>query len=179
MEEKEIWMPIEGYEGLYEVSNLGRVKRLLKTCKYINNKSSTPRTEHLKYPTLNNYGYYKVTLWKNNNRAFFYLHRIIAKAFIPNPDNKPEVNHINGIKTDNNLSNLEWVTTAENLRHAKLMGLNDVRGEKNGMSKIDPEFVPIIINSVIKSSKLSKLFNVDESTIDSIRKRKTWKHIII
>ena len=99
---EEIWKPIMGYEGLYEVSNLGRVKRLKKDKEFI-----------LK-PIINKFGYLHVSLSKNNIVKNYRIHRLVAETFIPNPDNKPDVDHINTIRTDNRVENLRWVTKQEN-----------------------------------------------------------------
>lgn len=103
---KEIWKPVAGYEGFYEVSNQGRVKRtknlketILKSCKHNN-------------------GYLKVMLCKNGKRQNVFIHRIVAQTFIQNPDDLPQVNHIDGNKENNITDNLEWVTHSENMMHA-------------------------------------------------------------
>lgn len=96
---KEIWKDIKGYEGIYQVSNLGKVKSLLR------NK--------LFKVSLNKYGYPRVS-FKNKT---YTVHRLVAEAFIPNPYNKPTVNHKNKIKTDNTVENLEWMTIGENNKH--------------------------------------------------------------
>jgi hypothetical protein len=103
METKEIWKDIEGYEGLYQVSNLGRIKSL--------NFKRSGKEGILKSNPEG--GYCAVTL-SHKRRGVFYIHRLVATAFIPNPENKPEVNHINHNKRDNRASNLEWVTQSEN-----------------------------------------------------------------
>lgn len=102
---EEIWRPIKNYEGLYEVSNLGRVKSL--------NYRRTGKEEILKN-TKNKNGYLVVCLFKNGNKKTFCIHRLVAEAFIPNPDNLPCVDHINTIKTKNEVTNLRWVTYEEN-----------------------------------------------------------------
>ena len=101
--EDEIWVDIKGYEGLYQVSNKGRVKKIYK-----NGKIRILKTR------LDNNGYLCVTLSKNNKPKIFKMHRLIATHFIPNPDNKPCVDHINTIRTDNRIENLRWVTKKEN-----------------------------------------------------------------
>ena len=110
-DQEEIWKDIEGYEGKYQVSNLGRVKKIYKTVQEKIIKSHI----HEEYCVIG--------LYKNSRRKSFRLHRLLAKAFIQNIDNKPYINHINGIKHDNRLENLEWVTQSENTQHAYDTGL--------------------------------------------------------
>ena len=101
MEDKEIWKDIEGYEGLYQISNLGRIK------------SSYNGKEKILKP-FDNHGYFRIQLYKNGVRKKETIHRLVAKAFIPNPENKPYIDHINTIRTDNRVENLRWVTHEEN-----------------------------------------------------------------
>ena len=108
----EIWKNVVDYEGLYQVSNLGRVKSLPKKMgRYV-------RGEYITSPMKSRNGYYMQNVRKFNMQKAMLVHRIVAIAFIPNPQNKPCVNHINGIKTDNRLENLEWVTAKENIIHS-------------------------------------------------------------
>lgn len=111
---REIWKPIKGYEGLYEVSNLGRVR------------SFHPHRK-VKYKILNpiemNIGYYKVTLYSKLKKEQKYIHKLVAETFIPNPKNFNVINHINGNKKDNNVENLEWCTQKHNMEQAFNMGL--------------------------------------------------------
>ena len=102
MDIQEIWKPIEGYEGLYEISNLGR----LRNSKGVIKKSQS-----------NGNGYKKVFLYRGGKGKRFFVHRLVAKAFIPNPENKPCVNHIDESRDNNVASNLEWVTQSENAMH--------------------------------------------------------------
>ena len=112
----------------------------------------------------------------------FLVHRLVAEAFIPNPKNKPFVNHKNGLKNDNNLNNLEWVTAKENSVHAVINKLNNpLRGENNGNSKLDVLKV-IDIRTKYDGKKhtfksLSKEYNVSKTLIGSIVNKKIWKHI--
>lgn len=104
----EEWKDIKGYEGLYQVSNLGRVKRL---------KGKYMKSERI-LKQVNAYnGYIVVCLCKHNKHKNFKVHRLVAEAFIPNPENKPTVNHIDEDKTNNVVSNLEWATMKEQNNH--------------------------------------------------------------
>lgn len=112
MNYKEVWVDIEGYEGLYQVSDLGRVKSLERLAKIWNGKRRAP--EHIiQQETINN-GYKRVTLCRENNRKRFLVHRLVAFAFIENTDNKPCVDHINGHSDDNRAINLRWASHSEN-----------------------------------------------------------------
>lgn len=116
----EIWKDIPNYEGLYQVSNLGRIKSIGRrvSWKFYDKPCARNHNERMITPEVGKIGYYRVGLCKNGKRTRYSLHRIIAKAFIPNPDNLPTVNHKNGIKTDNRLENLEWVSYSDNNLHA-------------------------------------------------------------
>ena len=105
--EGEEWRPILGYEGLYEVSNKARVRSIKDN---IYKLRSFPENARL--------GYCQASLSNNGTSKHHFLHRLVAQAFIPNPDNKPCINHIDGIRNNNDLSNLEWVTHQENTIHA-------------------------------------------------------------
>lgn len=111
----EIWRKIEGFEK-YEVSNLGRVRSL--------NYRKTKETKILK-PGKDKKGYLKVNLYKSSKHSSKRVHRLVATAFIPNLDNKTQVNHIDGNKQNNTVSNLEWCTNSENMQHAWRTGLRN------------------------------------------------------
>ena len=122
---KEIWKDIEGYEGYYQISNLGRVKSLER---YVNTRWETPRIEREKIlkSCPDSYGYLTNILSKENVKRRYYLHQLIAKAFIPNPHNKPCVNHKDLDRLNNNIDNLEWCTKSENTKHGWENGAFDV-----------------------------------------------------
>ena len=115
--ECEVFVDIQGYEGYYQVSNYGNVKSLDRVIKEKTGKTQTLKGRILK-PRINPGGYYHVGLGKNGTRATFAIHQLVARAFIPNPNKKRTVNHINGDKLSNSVSNLEWSTYSENLEHA-------------------------------------------------------------
>lgn len=116
----EVWKDIAGYEGLYQISNFGNVKSfyMWNINKYIKRKQ--PKILKL---TENEHGYYRVSLIKNKKRKHKRVHRLVAEAFIPNIENKPQVNHIDGNKQNNCVDNLEWATRDENMKHAWRTGL--------------------------------------------------------
>ncbi|MCI9110536.1 MAG: hypothetical protein HFH47_01840 [Bacilli bacterium] len=117
----EVWKDIEGYEGLYQVSNFGRIKSLKRTTKYQNSERRVK--EKIKGTFIGKQGYLRVELSKNGQNRKYNAHTLVAKAFLNKECKKLEVNHINGIKTDNRVENLEWCTRSENELHAYRIGL--------------------------------------------------------
>ena len=121
----EIWRKIEGFEK-YEVSNLGRVRSL--------NYRQTGESKTLRL-CKNSTGYLHVDLYKNGNRYYKKVHRLVANAFIPNIDNKPQINHIDGNKINNRVDNLEWVTASENIHHAWTTGICEAHNKGKQLSE--------------------------------------------
>ena len=157
---------IKGYEN-YLISNEGRVY----SCK---------RKKFLK-PRKHRCGYFQIGLRKNGVRKFYIIHRLVANAFIPNPENKRTVNHIDGCKTNNHASNLEWATDKENIRHAMDTGLRDNKGSKNGRVKLSENQV-LEIRRLYKTGDysqrgLAKMFCVHQTIIGRIIRRELWNHI--
>lgn len=114
---QEVWEPVKGYEGLYEVSNLGRVKSLYMFRHNINeNKLEKIRRDKILSQRIHKTGYMITSLSKNKKRKDFYTHRLVANAFIPNPEKKTYINHIDENKTNNKVENLNWCTQKENVR---------------------------------------------------------------
>ena len=129
--ENEIWKDVVGYEGIYEVSNLGKVKSVERDIKiHINGKLVIHHQKEVIMNQVNANGYFHTNLRDGKTRRMKLIHRLVAEAFIPNPENKETINHINGIKTDNRVENLEWATRSENTLHAIRTGLISVNSLK-------------------------------------------------
>ncbi|MFC0819748.1 NUMOD4 motif-containing HNH endonuclease [Moraxella marmotae] len=112
------WLPIKNYEGLYEVSEAGEVRSVDRLLYVTNQKERLFKGKVLSLVVNVQNRYPQISLWKNNKGTSYYIHRLVAEAFIPNPDNKPEVNHKDGNRQNNHVCNLEWVTSTENSQHA-------------------------------------------------------------
>ena len=182
--QEEIWKDIADYEGLYQVSNLGRVKSLPWAQKHQTGTYFTKRTRFIKISIGTGFnGYSCVALTKNSIQKGYFMHRVIAKAFIPNPENKPMINHINGVKTDNRIENLEWVTRSENTIHAFATGLNKPKfGVDNFNTKLSEEQVHEIRLRYSLGESTYKIFNSDDykisyTNVKDIVARRIWKHI--
>lgn len=124
------WRQVPGYEGLYEVSSDGRVRSV----EHVTNGVRKPSKE-LAVKVYKSHRYARVRLYKNMKSRDWMVHRLVAMAFVPNPDNKPQVNHIDGNKLNNKADNLEWCTQAENNRHAIDTGLQNPLVMLNGTKK--------------------------------------------
>lgn len=177
MEQVEIWKDVIGFEGIYQVSNLGRVKSLKRT-----KKDTIGRVRE--YPEivlkqmLSEKGYLQVNLYILSRNVPQRVARVVAQSFIPNPENKSQVNHINGIKTDNRVENLEWNTSLENIRHSIVNNIKKTaRGEQSGASKFKDEDIRYIRESNKIKYHLAKEYNVCITTITNIKNKITWKHI--
>ena len=168
----EQWKPIAGYEDAYEVSSLGRVKSLART--RFNSKASL--SSRVLVQSVGGHGYPTVSLWKEGLPIKLCVHRLVACAFVPNPEGKPEVNHKNGIKTQVNVDNLEWTTYLENTTHAFAKGLNPV-GSKRTQAKLDEADIVAIRASNFTQQALGKLYKVDPSLISRIVAGKRWHHV--
>ena len=171
----EIWIDIGihkeiDYTGLYMISNLGRVKS------FQNGK------ERFMAINLDKNGYPIVWLSKNKVVRYHFIHKLIAKAFIPNPENKKTINHKNGIKTDNRIENLEWLSIGENTKHAWDNKLIDRDGEKNcNVVLTEP-----VVKEILKDKKegmrkchsyLKYKHLISRGGFDGVWYRTTWKHI--
>lgn len=152
----EEWKDISGYEGLYKVSNLGNVYSF-KTNKIL----KTP---------IGKRGYPNLNLLKNGKQKLYVVHRLVAKAFIPNPDNKPEVNHIDGNKTNNCVDNLEWVTSRENTLHARKTGLHTSDGDKTVAQILNGQEIA----RYKSASEAERKTGINRSSISSVCRKYCW-----
>ena len=168
----EIWRDIKKGAGLYQISDCGRVKSLWYG------------KEKILRPTVNSAGYLHLTLCVNGKRIYCNVHVRVAEAFVPNPDNLPEVNHIDTNRLNNCAWNLEWTTQGENVRHAARMGLlNIYKGADNPCAKLTMEDARYIRRVYIShhpefgGRALAKKFGVVPQTIYDIIHGKTYKEI--
>lgn len=130
----EIWKDVVGWEGLYEVSNMGNVRSVDRYLGHPKSPTGAFRKGKMLIPRSKKYA--DIHLWKNSKYVSTHVHRLVALAFIPNPENKPEVNHMDGNRLNNNVNNLEWVTKQENMEHAIRLGLMpDQKGVNNNNYK--------------------------------------------
>lgn len=173
----EIWKDIEGYKGLYQVSNLGRVKSLAG--KRFGRCESQEKIM-CSFPAPN--GYLRIPFNVKGSRKSKSIHRLVAENFIPNPENKPTVNHKNGIKTDNRVENLEWATPKENIRHAHLNGLSiSAKGSSVKGSKLTECLIPEIrakySTGKYTQKQLAAEYKVCLMSINLLVRGKTWAHV--
>lgn len=166
----EIWKDIEGYDGLYQVSNLGRVKTFQFNKGRIMKGYKTPL------------GYMMVCLRKNGTPTKEFVHRLVAKTFIENPEDKPYVNHLDCNPSNNVVTNLEWCTQGENVRYcAKLGRCRSACGEDHPLSKLNIEKVREIkeeYDICHNYSEVGRHFNVNPGTIWAIINDKSWRGIV-
>lgn len=174
---KEIWKDIPGYEGLYQVSDTGIVRAL--AVKKIRGRYVQDCGERILKQKQEKRGYRQVALSRSGIKRYFGVHQLVALAFIPNPLNKPTVNHKDGLKANNNQSNLEWATNKEQINHADSTGLRNISGVNHKLSKLTEQDVIAIRQNSDKLSlmQLARRYRLYRSTINKIRARTTWKHI--
>ena len=169
--DNEYWLKVPDFDGWYEVSNLGRIRS------YQNFGHQKRKTPIILKPNLDRYGYLCLTLCNKGKHKQVTIHSIVAKAFLPKPSPNLQIDHINGIKTDNRVENLEWVTAKENTLRSVANGLKP-RGERHRNHKLTQENV-YEIRRLYKTgdytySKIAEMFKVSKTVIRDIIKNKTW-----
>lgn len=177
--EIEIWKDIEGFEGNYQVSSKQRIKSVKRKIEMPNGFFRTVFERIMKQ--YESRGYLKVNLRFDNKQNLLLVHRLFAKAFIPNPNNLPYLNHINGIKTDNRIENLEWCSHLDNMRHAFKTKLIP-SGEDNHNSKLSNNKVLVIkrlmlMNPNFNQSAVARKLGVQRSIINGIVKKRKWNYV--
>lgn len=164
----ERWKNIKDYPD-YMVSDQGRVM----STKYKGTRILAPR--------LGATGYFFAALCSEGVQKSFAVHRLVAEAFLENPDNKPQVNHIDGNRKNNNISNLEWVTASENVKHAYKIGIMYRKGEAHPKVKLTERQVKEIY-ILAKTKKfiqrdIGRMYNISRETVSDIARGRTWSHI--
>jgi hypothetical protein len=169
---------IPGFEGLYAITEDGRVWSYPRRLKSRDGLYSRNWKGRFLKPSPSSQGYLLVTL-AHDARVNGYIHKLVAMAFIPNPNDLPQVNHKNGIKTDNRMENLEWVTCQENINHAFRTGLKPI-GAQHWMAKLDDKTVLEIrrlYSNGVGVMELARAYELGHSTIGHIVHRETWRHL--
>lgn len=169
---REIFEDLKGYEESYEISDQGRVftKRRLDGNRLIYGRELAPR--------ITNDNYLKITLCKNSICKAFYLHRLVAKQFIPNPENLPQVNHKDGNKANNRADNLEWCTKGFNQAHAVRYSLMQ-HGQNRPSAKLTEEQVLAIyaLKGVLTAVEIGRRYGVSKNTINCILRGSKWSYL--
>jgi len=159
---------IKNYEGLYFIT---------KDLKIFSYPKKTRKGIREIKPWICKNGYYMIDLCKDKKVKKYSYHRIIAECFIENTGNKMQVNHINGIKTDNRIENLEWCTVSENRIHAFKNNLQSAKGIKNSSCKLTEKSVLEIYNDNRTYKDISSQYNISIGTISNIKTKHTWQHL--
>ena len=165
----EEWRNIKGYEGLYEISNFGRVKSLSRYTANQWSKKARFREERILSFQLTKDGYPTLKLNKDGKTIRHRIHRLVAFNFLENPQNKPQVNHKDGIKINNFVENLEWNTQNENQLHACINGLKSIKLTENDILEIRKDKRTLL--------EIGKDFNIAFQTVSEIKNRKIWKWV--
>lgn len=179
MIEEEIWKDVPGFEGSYKVSSHGRIKSITRT--RLVNGGIVTFPETIRKPSIMNKYYSVLAKSTTSKPKQLRVHRIVATVFVPNPENKPQVNHKDCDKFNNHFSNLEWVTPAENNKHARDNNrTNPPKGVNHWNNKLDPTQVSVIRSCLkigITQQKIADYFKVHRTCISAIKLKYHWAHL--
>lgn len=178
---QEIWKAVPGYEGKYEVSNLGRVKSLARKF-YCKNGITNQVRERILKPGTDGSGYFRCALCSDKKLTTFKVHRLVARAFVSGETKERfQVNHKDGNKKNNRSDNLEWATVSENCQHSFDIGLQKPkRGMLNGHSKLKDSDIPKIrkmFESGMTSRQIASFYKMDKTIFLDIKNGKCWSHV--
>ncbi len=179
----ETFRPLQDLEGLYEISDLGRIKSVARTVTQTLNGTTFTRffKERFLKPTPNSHGYYQFKPCRNGKTTTLKVARAVAEHFLWNPDNKPEVNHKNGDKSDNSVGNLEWVTSLEQQEHALATGLRVMpQWSKETRTRLTRRKVCRILALLSRGypqKRIRERFHVTSETVRGIARREHWKDV--
>lgn len=177
---QEIWRPIPGYEGLYEVSNTGQVRALDRV---VRSRWGTekPIKGGLKAFAKNSQGYKSVHLHLNGKMASFYVHRLVASVYLQNPNSLPQVNHLDGDKENNSAANLEWCTGSSNCTHAVKNELyENAKGERVAGAKLtesDVREIRQLASMGTMHKDIAALFGIGRKAVTKVVNIQRWKHV--
>lgn len=174
----EKWKDINGYEGFYQISNNGRVR----SWRFKSGKKGRREKPFIKSQWTTPNGYRFVGLWRDGHRKSTSVHKLVAMHFIPNPKRKPQVNHKDGVKSNNHVSNLEWVTCSENILHSHKNGMSSsLKGEESKAAKLtETEVLEIRAAANLgcfSHREIAESYSVNRRQITRIINRKRWAHV--
>ena len=183
----EVWRDVFGWEGIYEISSRGRVKRIKRRVTHKNQVTDFSMVYPAKILKAHpdSRGYPQVSLngiSEGKSKRVARVHRLVAEAFIPNPHNKAQVNHINSNTMDAHLSNLEWCTASENQKHSWGLGGRERKfGEDSPVCRYTEDVIAKVYRlakmKAMSQEKIGKKYSMPQITVSNIRTKKTWRHI--
>lgn len=170
----EIWKDIEGYEGYYQVSSHGKVRSMEREVPDPRIKSGVKKvSSRVMKPGVHNRGYLKVSLRKGGAKQMLYIHRLVGSAFLERDEHRTTINHLDGDKTNNHVSNLEWLSHLDNVRHARETGLAPTRPRAK-ITKLDVLWIREWLSQGFKQQAIAEAFGLDARSISAINVGRTW-----